>query len=99
MIGLPEYGILFTQDLIYNNVHAFLGERAFDGWSAALDTYQKLAYEKVLQVTAHLEAQSSTTACSIIFQRLARFSGRPQMAMNESAPNRGFPGFRWPSAA
>ena len=48
MIGLPEYGILFTQDLIYNNVHAFLGERAFDGWSAALDTYQKLAYEKVL---------------------------------------------------
>jgi glyoxylase-like metal-dependent hydrolase (beta-lactamase superfamily II) len=48
MIGFPDHGILITQDLIYNNVHVFLGERSFDTWAAALKHYQALSYTHVL---------------------------------------------------
>jgi len=48
MIGLPEHGILITQDLIYNGVHVFLGEQAFDSWSAALRACRRLPYDKIL---------------------------------------------------
>jgi glyoxylase-like metal-dependent hydrolase (beta-lactamase superfamily II) len=48
VVGLPDHGILATQDLIYNKVHVFLGEKAFDSWADALDTYQKLAYTRIL---------------------------------------------------
>lgn len=48
MIGLPDYGILIVQDLIYNRIHAFIGERAFDNWANALRNYQELHYDRVL---------------------------------------------------
>jgi glyoxylase-like metal-dependent hydrolase (beta-lactamase superfamily II) len=48
MIGLPDHRILITQDLIYNNVHVFIGEQAFEGWVAALNRYRTLPYDRVL---------------------------------------------------
>jgi glyoxylase-like metal-dependent hydrolase (beta-lactamase superfamily II) len=48
MVGLPEHGILITQDLVYNRVHAMVGEKAFDTWRAALGEKKSLAYDKVL---------------------------------------------------
>ena len=48
MIGFPEQGILITQDLIYNGVHVFISERAFDAWAAGLQHYQAQPYEKIL---------------------------------------------------
>jgi glyoxylase-like metal-dependent hydrolase (beta-lactamase superfamily II) len=48
MVGLPDHGILITQDLIYNGVHVFIGERAFDGWTAALQRAQALDYDTLL---------------------------------------------------
>jgi glyoxylase-like metal-dependent hydrolase (beta-lactamase superfamily II) len=48
MVGLPDHGILITQDLIYNGVHVFVGECAFDGWTAALQRAQALDYDTLL---------------------------------------------------
>jgi glyoxylase-like metal-dependent hydrolase (beta-lactamase superfamily II) len=48
MVGLPDHGVLITQDLLYNRVHVFIGERAFDGWSAALLRTQALNYDVLL---------------------------------------------------
>jgi glyoxylase-like metal-dependent hydrolase (beta-lactamase superfamily II) len=48
MIGFPEHRILIAQDLIYNGVHVFISERAFDAWSAALQHYRAQPYETVL---------------------------------------------------
>jgi glyoxylase-like metal-dependent hydrolase (beta-lactamase superfamily II) len=48
VVGLPDHGILGTQDLIYNQVHVFIGEKAFASWADALDEYQKLAYTQIL---------------------------------------------------
>jgi glyoxylase-like metal-dependent hydrolase (beta-lactamase superfamily II) len=48
MIGLPDQRILITQDLIYNAVHAFIGEQAFDGWAVALKSYRALPYDRIL---------------------------------------------------
>jgi glyoxylase-like metal-dependent hydrolase (beta-lactamase superfamily II) len=48
MVGLPEHGILITQDLIYDRVHVFLGEHAFDSWAAALQATQALNYDTLL---------------------------------------------------
>jgi len=48
MIGLPDHGILITQDLIYNRVHVFIGEHAFDSWTAALQRTEALHYDTLL---------------------------------------------------
>ncbi len=48
MIGLPNHSILIAQDLIYNHVHAFVGEKAFADWHDALNKTQRLHYQKVL---------------------------------------------------
>jgi len=48
MVGLPDHGILITQDLLYNRVHAFIGEHAFDTWAAALQRTQALDYDTLL---------------------------------------------------
>jgi glyoxylase-like metal-dependent hydrolase (beta-lactamase superfamily II) len=48
MVGLPDHGVLITQDLIYSSVHVFIGERAFDGWAAALQRAQALDYDTLL---------------------------------------------------
>jgi glyoxylase-like metal-dependent hydrolase (beta-lactamase superfamily II) len=48
MVGLPEQGILITQDLIYNRVHAMVGEKSFASWHSVLDGKKTLPYDKVL---------------------------------------------------
>lgn len=48
MIALPEHGILITQDLLYHQVHVFVGERAFDSWRSALNTYSQAGFETFL---------------------------------------------------
>jgi glyoxylase-like metal-dependent hydrolase (beta-lactamase superfamily II) len=48
MVGLPEQRILISQDLVYNGVHVFISERAFDTWSASLQNYKAQPYETVL---------------------------------------------------
>ncbi len=48
MIGLPDHRVLITQDLIYNAVHAFIGEQAFDSWGVALNNYRALPYDRIL---------------------------------------------------
>jgi glyoxylase-like metal-dependent hydrolase (beta-lactamase superfamily II) len=48
MIGFPDHGLLITQDLIYNNVHVFLGEREFEAWISALAKFQALSYQHIL---------------------------------------------------
>ena len=48
MVGLPDHGVLITQDLIYNRVHVFIGERAFDSWAAVLQSTQALNYDTLL---------------------------------------------------
>ncbi|HEY1915904.1 MAG TPA: MBL fold metallo-hydrolase [Streptosporangiaceae bacterium] len=47
-IGLPEAGILMAQDVLYNRVHLFIGERAFAAWEAALDALELLPYDILL---------------------------------------------------
>jgi glyoxylase-like metal-dependent hydrolase (beta-lactamase superfamily II) len=48
MIGLPRHSILIAQDLIYNRVHAFVGEKAFANWHEALRQTESLHYNKLL---------------------------------------------------
>jgi glyoxylase-like metal-dependent hydrolase (beta-lactamase superfamily II) len=48
VIALPDAGAIIVQDLVYDHSHPFLGERAFDGWRAALRQYRELPYEIVL---------------------------------------------------
>jgi glyoxylase-like metal-dependent hydrolase (beta-lactamase superfamily II) len=48
MVGLPDHRILIAQNLIYNQVHAFLGERAFDTWALSLSKYKRLHYDVIL---------------------------------------------------
>jgi glyoxylase-like metal-dependent hydrolase (beta-lactamase superfamily II) len=47
-IGLPEQSILLPQDVVYHDVHLFIGEHAFDTWQQALDKLAGLPYDIVL---------------------------------------------------
>jgi glyoxylase-like metal-dependent hydrolase (beta-lactamase superfamily II) len=46
-IALPMESVMITQDLLYNQVHLFLGEQRFDGWREALLEYRALPFKKV----------------------------------------------------
>lgn len=48
MIGLPDEKILITQDLLYDRVHVFVGEKAFDSWNEALDRIVALPFDRYL---------------------------------------------------
>jgi glyoxylase-like metal-dependent hydrolase (beta-lactamase superfamily II) len=48
VIALSDAGTIIVQDLVYNRVHLFLGERNFDGWRAALREHRELPYGVVL---------------------------------------------------
>jgi glyoxylase-like metal-dependent hydrolase (beta-lactamase superfamily II) len=48
MIGLPDHRILMTQDVLYNHVHLFIGEHAFDDWQTAIDAIADLPYDTLL---------------------------------------------------
>jgi glyoxylase-like metal-dependent hydrolase (beta-lactamase superfamily II) len=47
-VGLPDHGILVTQDLIYHDTHVFVAERAFDTWAAAIRAHRNLPYNRIL---------------------------------------------------
>lgn len=47
-IGLPDEGILIAQDLIYNGVHAFLGEQNLDAWIQAINALETSPYDIIL---------------------------------------------------
>jgi glyoxylase-like metal-dependent hydrolase (beta-lactamase superfamily II) len=47
-VALPDASLIIVQDLVYNQVHPFLGERRFDSWRAGLDSYRTLPFETVL---------------------------------------------------
>jgi len=44
----PAHGILITQDLVYNRVHAMVGEKAFDSWTEILEKTKNSRYDRVL---------------------------------------------------
>jgi glyoxylase-like metal-dependent hydrolase (beta-lactamase superfamily II) len=46
-ISIPSERMMITQDLVYNRVHLFLGERRFAGWRQALVEYRALPFDKV----------------------------------------------------
>ena len=48
MIGFPAHGILITQDLVYNRVHAMVGEKAFAAWTDTLEKTKNDNYSKIL---------------------------------------------------
>lgn len=48
MIAFPAHGILITQDLVYNRVHAMVGEKAFEPWTDRLEKAEDESYHKVL---------------------------------------------------
>jgi glyoxylase-like metal-dependent hydrolase (beta-lactamase superfamily II) len=41
MIAFPKHRVIITQDLIYNNVHSFLGEMAFENWKNDIKTLRE----------------------------------------------------------
>jgi len=53
-LDLPEEKTFIAQDLLYNKVHIFVGQRSpdgtlcFDGWVAALKTFESETYDVVL---------------------------------------------------
>jgi glyoxylase-like metal-dependent hydrolase (beta-lactamase superfamily II) len=47
-IALPDQDVVITQDLVFNNVHLFIGGRTLDSWAAALREYRQLPYDAVL---------------------------------------------------
>jgi len=47
-MALPDAGVLISQDVLYNGVHMFLGEHAFDSWRAAITRLEALPYETVI---------------------------------------------------
>jgi glyoxylase-like metal-dependent hydrolase (beta-lactamase superfamily II) len=48
MIAFPAHGILITQDLVYNRVHAMVGESAFESWTETLEKTKNSSYDRVL---------------------------------------------------
>lgn len=48
MIAFPAHGILITQDLVYNRVHAMVGEKAFESWTETLEAKKTASYDRVL---------------------------------------------------
>jgi glyoxylase-like metal-dependent hydrolase (beta-lactamase superfamily II) len=46
-IAVPSERMMITQDLVYNRVHLFLGERRFSGWRQALMEYRALSFDKI----------------------------------------------------
>jgi glyoxylase-like metal-dependent hydrolase (beta-lactamase superfamily II) len=48
MVAFPAHGILITQDLVYNRVHAMVGEKAFEPWADTLEGIKNSSYDRVL---------------------------------------------------
>jgi len=76
-IALPDAGVLITQDVLYNGVHMFLGEHAFDAWNAAITALEALPYETIIPGTAC----HAVTGC-----RTAARSTPPTASISPSRP-------------
>ncbi|MGI5460829.1 MBL fold metallo-hydrolase [Streptomyces sp. CA-249302] len=49
VVKLPEQGVLVAQDLVYHDIHLFLGDNDIDGWRQALDALAaEQSYDTVL---------------------------------------------------
>ncbi|WP_046919811.1 hypothetical protein, partial [Streptomyces stelliscabiei] len=49
LVKLPEQGVLVAQDLVYNDVHLYLGNNDITGWEHALDLLAaQTGYDTVL---------------------------------------------------
>ena len=49
VVKLPELNTLIAQDLVFNGTHLYLGQKAFDGWIAALNALKAdTAYTTIL---------------------------------------------------
>ncbi len=46
-IAVPSEGMMITQDLVYNRVHLFLGEKRFSEWRQALVEFRALPFDKI----------------------------------------------------
>jgi glyoxylase-like metal-dependent hydrolase (beta-lactamase superfamily II) len=47
-IGLPDLRILLAPDVLYNRVHMFIGEHAFDAWETAIGALEEKPYDTIL---------------------------------------------------
>jgi glyoxylase-like metal-dependent hydrolase (beta-lactamase superfamily II) len=47
-VGLPDQGVIITQDLVYNQIHPFIANRTLGMWVAAIHEYKQLPYDTVL---------------------------------------------------
>jgi glyoxylase-like metal-dependent hydrolase (beta-lactamase superfamily II) len=47
-IGLPDESILFAGDVIYHQVHPFIGEHHFDSWQRAIGALENRPYTTIL---------------------------------------------------
>ena len=57
--------------LVYNRVHAMVGEKAFDSWMETLETKENAAYEKV---------PSDHGWTNVTYVRYVRVSVSPQLS-------------------
>jgi len=65
MIRLPEINTLIAQDLLYNNVHLFIGQREFDGWIRAVKEMSKIKGIDII-LTGHGEPADSAVFDKVI---------------------------------
>ena len=95
-IGFPGDGILIVQDLVYNRVHAFLGEQHSDGWLAVIAALEARSYPYAAILPGHGlpgarglygDARACLTAAPALGRR-GRWPRRPQ-----PAPGNGVPGY------
>jgi hypothetical protein len=59
LIKIPEINTLVTQDLVYNHVHLFIGQGAFDGWVSAVNQIKNQDQFKTFLVGHGEPAQAS----------------------------------------
>lgn len=98
-IDLPEEKILIAQDLIYNKVHLFVGQRSndgtmcFDGWIAALKKFMNNGYELVLP------GHGVPTDASIFAENIRNLESMRKIVASSTAENfvqnalEAFPGY------
>jgi glyoxylase-like metal-dependent hydrolase (beta-lactamase superfamily II) len=48
VIALPEESVIMIQDLVYDRVHLFLGEKRLSSWEAVVRKFRALPYQHVL---------------------------------------------------
>jgi hypothetical protein len=99
MIGLPDHRVLITQDLIYNAVHVFVGEQAFDSWGVALKTYRALPYERIFPAHGAPGGPELYDAMAHYLSVARRPSARERSGRFQTTADCGLPRLQRPSFA